>query len=97
MFSLKKSIREMSTFGTGLLDCFPNPLNHFLFINFRYYIYIRFVMCFFLPAYINTVWLGEDWWISFITMDFIRYVANLNFTFLVNSAAHMYGYKPYDT
>ncbi|KAI5712842.1 hypothetical protein M8J76_010154 [Diaphorina citri] len=77
-----------------LSDLFEDPL---VVVFQKYYIYIRFVMCFFLPAYINTVWLGEDWWISFITMDFIRYVANLNFTFLVNSAAHMYGYKPYDT
>lgn len=29
-------------------------------------------------------------------MNMLRYVINLNVTFLVNSAAHIWGYKPYD-
>ena len=32
----------------------------------------------------------------FLHVHFLRYVAVLHFTWLVNSAAHMFGMKPYD-
>merc|ERR1712032_1470821 len=53
------------------------------------------VAAFLLPSLIPTIW-GED----IVTAYFIsvlRYVAVLHFTWLVNSAAHMYGMKPYDS
>ncbi|GBP32240.1 Acyl-CoA Delta(11) desaturase [Eumeta japonica] len=36
--------------------------------------------------------LNNSWHVATI----LRYVLNLNMTFLVNSAAHIWGYKPYD-
>uniref|UniRef100_A0A8D8PU65 Acyl-CoA Delta(11) desaturase n=1 Tax=Cacopsylla melanoneura TaxID=428564 RepID=A0A8D8PU65_9HEMI len=77
-----------------LSDLFADPL-------VRYYqkafIYFRAFLCFIIPPCMATYLWGEDIIVSFITLSFIRYVLSLNFTFLVNSAAHLYGYKPYDT
>uniref|UniRef100_A0A1L8D6L2 Desaturase-14 n=1 Tax=Plutella xylostella TaxID=51655 RepID=A0A1L8D6L2_PLUXY len=54
------------------------------------------MVCFVLPTLIPMYCWGESlncaWHIAVV----LRYVANLNVTFLVNSAAHIWGYKPYD-
>ncbi|XP_035669392.1 stearoyl-CoA desaturase 5-like isoform X1 [Branchiostoma floridae] len=52
------------------------------------------LMCFIIPTLVPSLW-GE----SLVTAFFIsvlRYVLALNATWLVNSAAHMWGNKPYD-
>lgn len=38
----------------------------------------------------------EETFVNAWHLNMLRYCLNLNFTFLVNSAAHLYGYKPYD-
>ncbi|XP_073954908.1 acyl-CoA Delta(11) desaturase-like [Choristoneura fumiferana] len=61
----------------------------------RYAIPLISIVCFGLPTLIPMYFWGETlnnaWHITML-----RYVANLNVTFLVNSAAHMFGNKPYD-
>jgi len=52
-------------------------------------------MCFYIPAKICTLW-GEDFWNGILVAGGLRYVYCLHCTFLVNSAAHLYGDHPYD-
>jgi len=52
-------------------------------------------MCFFLPGMVCTLW-GEEFWTGVWVAGALRYVAVLHFTWLVNSAAHIYGDHPYD-
>ncbi|TMW69752.1 hypothetical protein Poli38472_001908 [Pythium oligandrum] len=53
-------------------------------------------MCFFVPMAVTTWSNGEDWKATLFVCGFLRYVVLLHATWLVNSAAHMYGYRPYD-
>jgi stearoyl-CoA desaturase (Delta-9 desaturase) len=39
---------------------------------------------------------GESWYIAFYVAAILRYTLVLNATWLVNSAAHMWGQRPYD-
>lgn len=52
-------------------------------------------MCFVMPAQVATLW-GEDFWNGFYVAGGLRYCVVLHFTWLVNSAAHLYGDHPYD-
>lgn len=38
----------------------------------------------------------ETWYNAFMSQAVVRYVLSLNFTWLVNSAAHIWGSRPYD-
>jgi stearoyl-CoA desaturase (delta-9 desaturase) len=53
-------------------------------------------MCFVFPAQIASHFWGEDFWNGFFVAGALRYVAVLHFTWMVNSAAHLYGDHPYD-
>jgi len=53
-------------------------------------------MCFILPAQIATYFWSEDFWTGFYVAGGLRYLIVLHFTWLVNSAAHLYGDHPYD-
>ncbi|CAH1990711.1 unnamed protein product [Acanthoscelides obtectus] len=48
-----------------------------------------------IPAHIPWYFWGENWWVTWYVTIF-RYTLSLNFTWLVNSAAHIWGTKPYD-
>jgi stearoyl-CoA desaturase (delta-9 desaturase) len=53
-------------------------------------------MCFLAPMFAGMYFCGESWYNSLFVLGFLRYVAVLHATWLVNSAAHFYGYQPYD-
>jgi len=53
-------------------------------------------MCFVFPAQIASHFWGEEFWNAFFVCGVLRYVIVLHFTWLVNSAAHLYGDHPYD-
>lgn len=53
-------------------------------------------MCFVFPAQVASYFWGEQFWTAFFVCGGLRYVAVLHFTWLVNSAAHLYGDHPYD-
>jgi len=61
----------------------------------RHYIPCFLLAAFILPTFLPTILWGEDLTTAYF-MAVIRYVAVLHFTWLVNSAAHMFGMKPYD-
>jgi len=53
-------------------------------------------MCFIMPAQVASYCWGEDFWNAFYVAGALRYCIVLHFTWLVNSAAHLYGDHPYD-
>ena len=60
----------------------------------KYFLPLTVFGCFWLPYYL-AVYFGESpgkAWTQVVT----RYMLTLNFTWLVNSAAHMWGPRPYD-
>jgi len=54
------------------------------------------LMCFVIPTVVPWYFWGESAWISYFVCGIFRYTAVLNATWLVNSAAHLWGNKPYD-
>lgn len=62
----------------------------------RYYIISVLVMCFLVPTLVPWYFWGESLWTAYFLAAILRYTVSLNFTWLVNSAAHMYGNRPYD-
>ncbi|OCT71884.1 acyl-CoA desaturase [Xenopus laevis] len=54
------------------------------------------VMCFILPTVIPWYFWGESFSVAFYVPCLLRYALVLNATWLVNSAAHMFGNRPYD-
>jgi len=53
-------------------------------------------MCFVMPAQVASYFWGEDFWNGFFVAGALRYCYVLHCTWLVNSAAHLYGDHPYD-
>ncbi len=48
------------------------------------------------PVFVPWYFWGEDFWVSFFLLFAFRYVTSLHSTWLVNSAAHLWGSRPYD-
>jgi len=53
-------------------------------------------MCYVMPAQVASYCWGEEFWTGFFVAGALRYCIVLHFTWLVNSAAHLYGDHPYD-
>lgn len=53
-------------------------------------------MCFITPTLVPWYFWGETLWNSYFLSSILRYTVSLNVSWLVNSAAHMYGNRPYD-
>lgn len=62
----------------------------------RYFIPLKILFCFIIPTMVPVYFWGESWYCAFMSQAVLRYLFGLNFTWLVNSAAHMWGYRPYD-
>uniref|UniRef100_A0A8C5K9B8 stearoyl-CoA 9-desaturase n=1 Tax=Jaculus jaculus TaxID=51337 RepID=A0A8C5K9B8_JACJA len=62
----------------------------------RYYKPAVLMMCFILPTLVPCHFWGETFQHSLYIATLLRYAVVLNATWLVNSAAHLYGYRPYD-
>lgn len=61
----------------------------------RYYVILMPIMAFVLPTILPVYLWHEDPWIAWYLTVF-KWIVSLHFTWLVNSAAHMWGNKPYD-
>lgn len=71
----------------------------FIFISFhfsRYYLYLMPIACFLLPTIIPMYFWGETFTNAWFVATMFRWTFILNVTWLVNSAAHKWGDKPYD-
>lgn len=62
----------------------------------KYYKITVVLMCFVVPTLVPWCIWGESLWNSYFLASILRYTISLNVTWLVNSAAHMYGNRPYD-
>lgn len=69
-------------------------LFHFSFS--RYYLYLMPIACFLLPTIIPMYLWGETFTNAWFVATMFRWTFILNVTWLVNSAAHKWGDKPYD-
>lgn len=54
------------------------------------------LFCFVIPTFVPWYFWGESLWNTFFICGWFRLVLALNVTWFVNSAAHMWGNKPYD-
>lgn len=61
----------------------------------RYFLPLKIFLCFIMPVLIPILFLNESIMPAFM-INMIRYVFVLNCTWLVNSAAHLWGNRPYD-
>nr|XP_049704544.1 acyl-CoA Delta(11) desaturase-like [Helicoverpa armigera] len=63
----------------------------------RNILWINGLCCFILPT-LAGVWLwDESWWTAVAWQCFIRYASAFHCEFTVNSLAHAYGYRPYNS
>ncbi|XP_076360609.1 acyl-CoA desaturase 1-like [Tachypleus tridentatus] len=62
----------------------------------RFYIPLVILFCFCIPTMIPVWFWKERIWFAFLTNGILRYVVTLHFTWLVNSAAHYWGNRPYN-
>ncbi|XP_040154102.1 stearoyl-CoA desaturase 5 isoform X1 [Anopheles arabiensis] len=75
-------------------DVLADPVIQF---HQRYFMALKILFTFLVPSMVPWLFLGEPLYLSFLANCLLRYVLTLNFTWLVNSAAHIYGNKPYDS
>lgn len=76
-----------------LSDLYADPIVTF---QHKYYIASVVVFCFVLPALIPHYLWGESLFNAFYVASLLRYALLLNFTWLINSASHYWGRKPYN-
>ncbi|KAJ1530261.1 hypothetical protein ONE63_005183 [Megalurothrips usitatus] len=62
----------------------------------RYYMWLLFVFCYSIPTVIPWYFWDEAIISAFFVAVNLRLLITLHVTFLINSAAHTFGYKPYD-
>ncbi|KAH8359572.1 hypothetical protein KR093_007605 [Drosophila rubida] len=62
----------------------------------KYYFVVMPICCFVVPMMIPYYFMGTSLKVCFFTCSMLRYCLSLHGTWLVNSAAHFYGMKPYD-
>lgn len=62
----------------------------------RFYVPLVTLFCFVLPTIVPMWLVGETFWNAHLVNGLLRYTISLHMTWLVNSAAHTWGYKPYD-
>ena len=62
----------------------------------RFYLPLILLLCFALPAIVPWYFWGESLKTAFFCASIFRYILTLNVTWLVNSAAHIWGPHPYD-
>lgn len=62
----------------------------------RYYKLSVVLLCFLVPTWVPWFLWDESLWVGYFVPCLMRYALVLNATWLVNSAAHMWGNRPYD-
>lgn len=65
-------------------------------IQRKFYLPSVILFCFVIPTVVPWYFWGERAWASYFVCGVLRYTLALNATWTVNSAAHMWGNKPYD-
>ncbi|XP_072312184.1 acyl-CoA desaturase [Eucyclogobius newberryi] len=76
-----------------LTDLAADPVIRF---QRKYYKPSVVLMCFLVPTLVPWYFWGESLQVAYFVPGLLRYTVVLNATWLVNSAAHMWGNRPYD-
>ncbi|KAH8359576.1 hypothetical protein KR093_007603 [Drosophila rubida] len=76
-----------------MTDIVADPVVQF---HQKYFLLLKMLFCFVLPTMVPVYCWNEDWYQAFVQQCLFRYVFSLNFTWSVNSAAHLWGSRPYD-
>ncbi|XP_066251252.1 acyl-CoA Delta-9 desaturase-like [Euwallacea similis] len=89
-----KKHKEVKAKGKGIdmSDLYAEPL---LRLQHKYFMFLMPSICFILPTLTPMIFWGETF-VNSYSLNIFRYVFCLHSTWLVNSAAHMWGSKPYD-
>lgn len=74
-------------------DLWADPIVRF---QHHYYLLLMTITCFVVPTLIPYYLWGESLYNAFYICALLRYTVTLHATWLVNSAAHMWGRRPYD-
>lgn len=74
-------------------DIINDPLVQF---HTRHFMLFKILCCWVLPSLVPALCWNETWEVSIMSQAVIRYLLSLNFTWSVNSFAHLWGNKPYD-
>jgi stearoyl-CoA desaturase (delta-9 desaturase) len=74
-------------------DILTDPIVRF---QRRFYLPLVTVCCFVIPTIVPHFYWNETYWNAYFVCALLRYCWTLNMTWLVNSAAHLWGRKPYD-
>ncbi|KAB0802193.1 hypothetical protein PPYR_04379 [Photinus pyralis] len=62
----------------------------------QYYIPLLLFFAFWLPAFVPYYFWNESGWVAWHTATLCRLLCTIHATFFINSAAHMWGTRPYD-
>ena len=76
----------------NISDLIEDPVIRF---QRKYYPLLYITFCFLLPTLLCHYLIGHTWFDSLIVGSFGRYIVSLHCTWFVNSAAHMWGDRPY--
>jgi len=85
-------VKEMGK-KLDMSDLHSDPL---LIFQDRYYLPLTLIMCFLVPTFVPVFWWRESTFVAFCTAAAFRYLFTLHATWFINSAAHTFGYRPYD-
>ncbi|PIK46510.1 hypothetical protein BSL78_16637 [Apostichopus japonicus] len=80
----------------GGIDCSDLLNDPVVYYQHKYYYQLSLLITFFLPTYLPHYLWGESLWNAFILVAVTRLVVEYNFTWCVNSVAHIWGNRPYD-
>ncbi|XP_063924314.1 acyl-CoA Delta-9 desaturase-like isoform X2 [Zophobas morio] len=79
-----------------LLDLSDLEADAVVMFQRKYYWYLAPVIAFAIPAFVPWYFWNENFQVSWYVCNMLRYFLTLHGTCLVNSAAHIFGKRPYD-
>uniref|UniRef100_A0A914BY98 Fatty acid desaturase domain-containing protein n=1 Tax=Acrobeloides nanus TaxID=290746 RepID=A0A914BY98_9BILA len=80
----------------GKLDLTDLTSDPVLAFQRRHYLPLIGFFCFLFPALVAVYGWNESFFVAWYTACIFRYCSSLHVTWLINSAAHTFGYRPYD-
>lgn len=70
--------------------------DYYIMFQHKYYLRLMLTVSVVIPTLVPWLVFGETFATSFFLGAVYRYIISLHITWLINSAAHMYGMKPFD-
>ena len=83
--------------GRKMIDCSDLLADRIVKFQHDYYYYISLPICFIFPTVIPWYFWNEDPLLAFMWCGCTRLAITFHSTWCINSVAHLYGYKPYDS